>query len=102
MFCPTPQHQKLPDGSIDYGFYDKKARELRSADLFALFRSVSSIFGNLCRNVSPVECQLSTYAQSGTDVSQSHSTDLQSIPVSRLADMKQPGVPMKTSRKSAA
>jgi hypothetical protein len=58
MSFSSIQHKKLPNGSIDYQYYDNRARELRSADAFELARNVSLFFSVLwnqtvsCKNRS--------------------------------------------------
>jgi hypothetical protein len=102
MFYPTPQHQKLPGGSIDYGFYDRKARELRSADMLALLRAIASIFSFSQSRVSSEESQVSTRSQIGSNISQPLSADRHTYPVPRLADLGQAKEAVTNTQKNAA
>jgi hypothetical protein len=102
MFYPTPQHQKLPGGSIDYGFYDRKARELRSADMLALLRAIASTFSFLQGRINSGESQVFTPAQNRSDVSQPLSPDRQPNPAPRLADPVQARETQTNSRRNAA
>ncbi|WP_422038103.1 hypothetical protein [Roseibium sp.] len=62
----TSQYRTLENGAIDLAYYDRRARQIRSADAFsvcgllgellrAALRKLTLIFGSALRSGSPIE-----------------------------------------------